>query len=136
VIGWLGALSPTVQKKLSLPKVFLFELVESDLQTGDITSYQGFSSFQASQRDIALVLPKSIQAMDLIESIKSLKQAFLIDLHIFDVYEGEHIAADKKSIALNLIYQSDEGTLTDEQLNQNVDEILSHLQTEFSAHLR
>lgn len=136
VIGWLGALSPTVQKKLSLPKVFLFELVESDLQTGDITSYQGFSSFQASQRDIALVLPKAIQAMDLIESIKSLKQALLIDVHIFDVYEGEHIAADKKSIALNLIYQSDEGTLTDEQLNQNVDQILSHLQTEFSAHLR
>jgi phenylalanyl-tRNA synthetase beta chain len=135
-IGYLGALSPIVQKKLSLPKVFLFELVLSELQQGAIASYKAFSSFQASQRDIALVLSKDIQSSDLISAITSLDQEYLIDVNIFDVYEGEHIEAGKKSVALNLSYQSSEATLTDEQLNQSVDEILSHLQTEFSAHLR
>lgn len=135
-IGYLGALSPVVQKKLSLPKVYLFELIQAECQQGKIASYKAFSSFQTSQRDIALVLEKEIQASDLIAAIKSLKQEYLIDVSIFDVYEGEHIESGKKSIALNLNYQSSEATLTDEQLNQSVDEILSHLQTEFSAHLR
>ena len=57
-IGWLGALSPVLQKKLSLPKLFLFELNQSDIEQGEISSYQAFSSFQASQRDIALVVSK------------------------------------------------------------------------------
>ena len=136
IIGYLGALSPIVQKKLSLPKVFLFELVQSEIQQGKIVSYKAFSSFQVSQRDIALVLKKEIQASELITAIKSLKQEYLIDVGIFDVYEGEHIESGKKSVALNLSYQSNEATLTDEQLNQSVDEVLNHLQTEFSAHLR
>ena len=135
-IGYLGALSPIVQKKLSLPKVYLFEVTQAECQQGEIANYEAFSSFQASHRDIALVLEKEIQASDLITAIKSLKQEYLIDAGIFDVYEGEHIESDKKSIALNLSYQSTEATLTDEQLNQSVDEILSHLQAEFSAHLR
>ena len=136
VIGWVGALSPIIQKKLSLSKVFLFELVQVELQQGKIASYKAFSSFQASQRDIALVLGKEIQAADLIAAIKHLKQEFLTDVHLFDVYVGEHIDEGKKSIALNLSYQSNDATLTDEQLNQSVDEIINYLQTEFSAHLR
>jgi len=136
VIGWVGALSPIIQKKLSLSKVFLFELVQAELQQGKIVSYKAFSSFQASQRDIALVLGKEIQAADLIAAIKHLKQEFLTDVHLFDVYVGEHIDEGKKSIALNLSYQSNDATLTDEQLNQSVDEIINYLQTEFSAHLR
>lgn len=136
IIGYLGALSPIIQKKLSLPKVYLFELVQAECQQGEIASYRAFSSFQASQRDIALVLNKEIQASDLITAIKNLKQEHLIDVGIFDVYEGEHIESGKKSIALNLSYQSNEATLTDEQLNHNVDKILSHLLTEFSAQLR
>ena len=136
IIGWVGALSPIIQKKLSLSKVFLFELVQEELQQGEIASYKAFSSFQASQRDIALVLGKEIQAADLIAAIKHLKQEFLTDVHLFDVYVGEHIDEGKKSIALNLSYQSNDATLTDEQLNQSVDEIINYLQTEFSAHLR
>ena len=136
IVGYIGALSPIIQKKLSLPKVYLFELVLSECQQGEITSYQSFSSFQASQRDIALVLEKDVPASELIESIKGLKQQYLIDVSIFDVYEGEHVEDGKKSIALNLSYQSNEATLTDEQLNSGVDSILSHLQTKFSAQLR
>ena len=136
IVGYIGALSPITQKKLSLPKVYLFELVLSECQQGEITSYQSFSSFQASQRDIALVLEKDVPASELIESIKGLKQQYLIDVSIFDVYEGEHVEDGKKSIALNLSYQSNEATLTDEQLNSGVDSILSHLQAKFSAQLR
>jgi phenylalanyl-tRNA synthetase beta chain len=136
LIGWIGALSPYLQKKLSLPKLFLFELNQSDIEQRKVSSYESFSSFQASQRDIALVVAKDVNIDQLIHAIQSLNQDYLIEVNLFDVYEGEHIEKGKKSVAFNLTYQSSEGTLTDEQLNQQVEDIITHLESKFSAKLR
>jgi phenylalanyl-tRNA synthetase beta chain len=136
LIGWIGALSPYLQKKLSLPKLFLFELNQSDIEQRKVSSYESFSSFQASQRDIALVVAKDVNIDQLIHAIQSLNQDYLIEVNLFDVYEGEHIEKGKKSVAFNLSYQSSEGTLTDEQLNQQVEDIITHLESKFSAKLR
>ena len=86
--------------------------------------------------DIALVFSKDINADQLIHAIQSLNQEYLIEVNLFDVYEGEHIDKGKKSIALNLTYQSIESTLTDEQLNKQVEDIITHLESKFSAKLR
>ena len=136
VIGWIGALSPSLQKALSMPNAFLFEINQDDIEDGEIACYEPFSSFQASQRDIAIVVSKEVSADQLINSIKSLKQDDLVDINLFDVYEGEHIDEGSKSIALNLTYQSIEITLTDEQLAKKVSKIVSHLESKFSAKLR
>ena len=135
-IGWLGSLSPKLQKKLSMPNAFLFELTQSEIEQGETPSYEFFSSFQASQRDIAIVVSKEITSDELIHSIQSLKQNDLIDVNLFDVYEGEHIEQGSKSVALNLTYQSKEVTLTDEQLAEKVSKIVGHLESKFSAKLR
>ena len=135
-IGWVGALSPKLQKKLSMPTAFLFELIQSEIEQGENPSYASFSSFQASQRDVAIVVSKKLSADEIIGSIKSLKQADLVDVNLFDVYEGEHIEQGSKSVALNLTYQSTEVTLTDEQLAEKVSKIVAHLETNFSAKLR
>ena len=136
VIGWVGALSPVIQKKLSLPNVFLFELNQIDIQDKEISTFKPFSAYQASHRDIAVVVGKDVKAEQLINSISSLKQNYLIDVKLFDVYEGENIGKDRKSMALNLIYQSSDITLTDDQLNQQVNEVVAHLVSKFSAKLR
>ncbi len=135
-VGWIGALSPHLQKKLSLPKLFLFELNQSNIEQRKVSSYQSFSSFQASKRDIALVISKDINADQLVHEIRSLNQEHLIEVNLFDVYEGENIEKGKKSVALNLTYQSIEATLTDDQLNQQVEDIITHLESKFSAKLR
>ena len=135
-VGWIGALSPHLQKKLSLPKLFLFELNQSDIEQRKVSSYRSFSSFQASKRDIALVISKDINADQLVHEIRSLNQEHLIEVNLFDVYEGENIDKGKKSVALNLTYQSIEATLTDDQLNQQVEDIITHLESKFSAKLR
>ncbi len=136
VIGWVGALSPKLQKTLSMPNSFLFEINQKEIEQGEISCYEPFSSFQASQRDIAIVVSKQITADQLINSIRSLKQDDLVDINLFDVYEGEHIDEGSKSIALNLTYQSIEVTLTDEQLAEKVSKIVAHLELKFSAKLR
>ena len=135
-VGWIGALSPHLQKKLSLPKLFLFELNQSNIEQRKVSSYQSFSSFQASKRDIALVISKDVNADQLVHAIRSLNQEHLIEVNLFDVYEGENIEKGKKSVALNLTYQSIEATLTDDQLNQQVEDIITHLESKFSAKLR
>jgi len=82
------------------------------------------------------VVAKNVNADQLIHAIKSLAQEDLIEVNLFDVYEGEHIEKGKKSVALNLTYQSIEATLTDDQLNKQVEEIVTHLESKFSAKLR
>ncbi len=135
-VGWIGAFSPHLQKKLSLPKLFLFELNQSDIEQRKVSRYRSFSSFQASKRDIALVISKDVNADQLFHAIRSLNQEHLIEVNLFDVYEGENIEKGKKSVALNLTYQSIEATLTDDQLTQQVEDIITHLESKFSAKLR
>ena len=83
-----------------------------------------------------MVVPKNVNADQLIYTIQSLNQEHLIEVNLFDIYEGEHIEKGKKSVALNLTYQSIEATLTDDQLNQQVEDIVIHLESKFSAKLR
>ncbi|SFV84537.1 Phenylalanyl-tRNA synthetase beta chain [hydrothermal vent metagenome] len=57
----------------------------------------------------------------------------MVDVNLFDVYAGENIESGKKSVALNLSYQSVDQTLSDDQVNAQVSEVLALMQTKFSA---
>ncbi len=135
-VGWIGALSPVVQKELSLSKCYLYEIDLTVALSGKVSKYQPFSAYQQAQRDIALVLDETIPVADLINSINALKQTHFVGVSLFDVYVGEHIEAGKKSVALNLAYQSLEGTMADDEVNTKVDEVLALMKDKFSAELR
>ncbi len=132
-VGWIGALSPVLYKKLSLPKCYLFEVDLVAIQQRKIPQYQSFSSYQKTTRDIALVVDKDIPAQDLVASIEGLRQKYLVDINLFDMYVGDNIAADKKSIALSLSYQSMQETLSDAKINKELNKVLTLMQTKFSA---
>jgi phenylalanyl-tRNA synthetase beta chain len=132
-IGWVGTLSPLVQNKLSLEKCYLFEVDLNSIQQKGIAKYHKLSPFQVSTRDIAVALDEGVTASDIISSIKSLNQTYLVDVAIFDVYVGGNIEKGKKSLALNLSYQSIKDTLTDEQLNGQTDEVLALLKSKYKA---
>jgi phenylalanyl-tRNA synthetase beta chain len=89
--------------------------------------------YQQSQRDIALVLDEATPVAELIDSIKAMQQQNFVGVNLFDVYAGENIETGQKSIALNLVYQSLEATMDDEQVNNKVDEVLDLLQSKFGA---
>lgn len=135
-VGWIGALSPVVQKELSLPKCYLYEIDLAAVLSGKLVKYKPFSAYQQAQRDIALVLDKTTPVADLISSIKALAQTHFVSVSLFDVYVGEHVETGKKSVALNLTYQSLEGTMADDEVNAKVDEVLSLMKDKFSATLR
>jgi phenylalanyl-tRNA synthetase beta chain len=135
-VGWIGALSPMLQKQLSLPECYLFEIDLANIKSGSIAQYKPLSSYQQSGRDIALVLDENIPVAELIQSIKAMQQQCFIEVNLFDVYTGEGVELGKKSVALSLTYQSPKGTLTETQLNAKVDEVLALMQTQYSAILR
>lgn len=135
-VGWIGALSPIVQKELSVSKCYVYEIDLAVVLSGKISKYLPFSSYQQAQRDIALVVDQATPVAQLTDAINELHQEHFIGVSLFDVYEGEHIEAGKKSIALNLAYQSLEGTLADDEVNTKVDEVLALMKDKFSATLR
>ena len=136
VVGWIGALAPSVQKELSLPKCYMYEVDLDCALKGKVSKYKAFSQYQQAQRDIALVLDEATPVADLVCSIQDLKQTHFIDVALFDIYTGENIDSGKKSVALNLTYQSMEATLSDEEVNTKVEEVLTLMQEKFSAVLR
>ncbi|CAC9607918.1 Phenylalanyl-tRNA synthetase beta chain (EC 6.1.1.20) [uncultured Gammaproteobacteria bacterium] len=135
-VGWIGALSPVVQKELSLPKCYLYEIDLEVVLSGNISKYQPFSSYQQAQRDIALVVDQSTPVAQLTDAINELNQVHFVGVSLFDVYQGEHIETGKKSVALNLAYQSLEATLADDEVNAKVDEVLALMKNKFGATLR
>ena len=66
-----------------------------------------------------------------LEAIKLVKET-----NIFDVYEGEHIEAGKKSVAINLVFQDPKGTLDEATVNKAMENILVAVEKEFNAVLR
>ena len=136
VVGWIGSISPYLQQELSLPKCYLFEIELDVIKDGILSKYKKFSQYQKSERDIAVLIDKDIQISEVLSAIKGLSQNDLIDVQLFDLYQGDKIEVSKKSIALNLSYQSFEMTLTDEIINSYVDQVLKVLQDKFSAEQR
>jgi phenylalanyl-tRNA synthetase beta chain len=132
-IGWIGKLSPELENKFSVAKSYLFELDLASIQQRKIAKYSKFSVYQKVTRDIALIIDKKIMISDLIESIKNLKQEYLLDINLFDIYTGKNIENNKKSVAISLSYQSNDKTLSDDIINAKVLEILNFMKTKYLA---
>ena len=136
-VGWLGQLHPALQQKYELSgKTYLFEIeMESliNLQDLDIKLPTKFSSIR---RDISIVVDKDIQVGNIISEVKSKAIDRIIDFYPFDIYQGDGIENNKKSIAFLILMQDTYKTLEDEEVNKIVDQVLEILQNKFKAKLR
>ena len=136
-VGWLGALAPRIQRELDLTdKVFLFELEMSAVQAARIPSFSPLSKYPEVSRDIALVLDKNVSAQAIRQELTVLAGEYLNSLRIFDVYQGDAIGFDKKSIALGLTWQHPSRTLGDDDINMIIERCVKGLEVKFNAKLR
>ncbi|MFT8363216.1 MAG: phenylalanine--tRNA ligase subunit beta [Sporolactobacillus sp.] len=138
VIGYAGALHPHVLKAEDLGESFVFELAIEPLLRGQQAEvvYHGLPRFPSTSRDIALVVKKTVLASAVETVIRENGGAILQQVHLFDVYEGQHVADDEKSLAFSLVYFDPEQTLTDEQVNTVHAQILQACAEECGAVLR
>ena len=88
------------------------------------------------ERDFAFLFPKSVKANDIINKIKKIDKKVIEKVSIFDVYEGEKIESDSKSIAIRVLLQPIEKTFSDEEIENLSNQIIDTVITSFAASLR
>jgi len=136
-IGLVGALHPALQLALELPRQsYLFELQVNRTSRQLATRYKKISKYPVVKRDLAVVVSVDIAVEKVVQCIKDTVPDVLINLELFDVYQGEGIDLGKKSLALGLTFQRSSSSLTDEEVEVGMGKILSRLQNELGGTLR
>lgn len=101
-----------------------------------VNKYRPVSPFPASQRDLAFLVDKSINAGDILRTIRKSAGPLLVASDIFDVYEGKNIEEGKKSLAYSLSFASPERTLVEDEIESAVKNVITTIEKDFSAKLR
>ncbi len=136
-IGVIGALDPAVQNHMGIEQpVYLFELDLSLISPKIWLKFTKISKFPSIRRDITVIVDSKIPVNDVMLAVKSVASEWLHNLELFDLYQGEGIDLEKKSLALGLTFQRSSSTLTDDEVGEVVDRILYTLQQKFGAILR
>lgn len=137
-IGFLGEIHPSLEKEWDLERVVVFELELAPLFARSRQTVRAHSipRFPAIQRDLAVVVAMETSADAVMAKMRKLGGDLLQQIEIFDVYTGNPIPDDSKSLAFSLRYQSLARTLTDEEVNLLNSRILEGIQQDFGAERR
>ena len=136
-IGVIGALHPAILKENDITDGFVFELNLTEIyKIRNIkNNYKPISKFPTVSRDIAILIDKNVPSSDIVALIKQTAKK-LVDINIFDVYQGDKIDPSLKSIAISLEFQDVEKTLTSEDVDKFINQILKRLDFTYQAKLR
>jgi len=136
-VGYLGAVHPTVQAELDLAApLYVCEVDLDAVLQGLVPEFTELSKFPEVRRDLAVVVDKTVLAAELLGNVRAVAGSYLRDLRLFDVYEGKGIDPKRKSLALGLTFRDHSRTLSDEDVNLAVDQVVDSLEKNFKAELR
>ena len=138
-LGVLGEAHPQALAHYEIHgKVYLFEMDFDKLLkwTKEEKRFQPLPKFPAVYRDLSVVIDQSLQAEEVMEAIRGFREPFIEEIYLFDLYEGPPIPERKKGISYRIRYQASDRTLTDEEVNQYHEKILSRLKEVFQLELR
>lgn len=136
-IGVVGQLHPAVARACELDSdVMVVELDVARLmaRAKTLAEYEPLYRFPFSERDLAIVVDRNVT----FDSVREIVSGFALvaDASLFDLYAGEQIPAGKKSFAMHLVFQAPDRTLTDAEVNQVQEKLLSRLASSLGATLR
>ena len=135
-VGIIGELHPKWTQKYDLPQApLLFELDMSVILATEKVRYQTVSKFQPVRRDLAFVLPENVAFADLQAALNGVKSDIIQSIELFDVYRGVGLPENHKSMAVKIILQSMETTLTDEIVEPLIQQLIEEAE-KVGAHLR
>lgn len=139
VVGIIGELHPDVLERYDLP----VRVVVSELDLAAVapfinlsTVFQPLPRFPGISRDLAVVVPVDIPAESIRKTIVETGGTLLKECRLFDVYQGPQLPEGHRSLAYSLFFQSQERTLTDEEVTEVYNRILKNLESQYGARLR
>jgi phenylalanyl-tRNA synthetase beta chain len=141
VMAYFGQIHPTILKIFDIEHdVMAFEI---DLSTLPMTKEKfgrraelKISDYQMTNRDYAFIIDESQKIGEILSFIKNADKNLIKSVSLFDIYCGEKIEKGKKSIAISVVIQDDNKTLTEEDINNVNKIIIEGVKTKFNAHLR
>ena len=143
LVAYFGEIHPNILKKIDIKTEFLvgFEIFLDNLKLPkkklkDQKTKFTFSDYQKSERDFAFIIDKNVSSQDLINAILGVDQNLISNVKVFDVYEGENIPENKKSIAISVTIQSLEKTLNDNDLENINNLIIKTVENKTGAKIR
>lgn len=118
--------------------VYVFEMYMNDILPliNLIPDYHKVAKFPASSRDLAFLAPIATTNESIIDVIKADGGQYLEAVHLFDMYTGKQVPQGFKSLAYSLVFRSEEGTLTDADIQAPVDAIVKDLKEKLNCELR
>ena len=142
-VAYFGEVHPNILKKIDIKteslvcfEIYLDNIKETSKKLKDQKTQYKYSDYQKSERDFAFVIDKNFKVQDLVNIISEVDKSLIRSVKVFDVYEGENISDDKKSIALNVTIQSLNKTLNDEDLEKVNQLIISTVESKSGAKIR
>ena len=142
-LAYFGELHPAIVKKLDFKdsnifgfEIFLKNVPKPNKKVRHIKSNYNVSDFQKSERDFAFVIDNSFKIGLLERLIKSVDENIIQKVSTFDVYEGENIPKNKKSVAINVILQALDRTLNEKDLEQVSQKIIETVKEKTGAIIR
>lgn len=119
-IGWIGEIHPAIADELDLGAATAFEIALADLLAESPLgeeAYVDFTAFPPVDRDLAVVVPDRVPAADVIAAVEAAGGELLTGTTVFDVYRGDQVGPDEKSLALRLRFRADDRTLSEEEID-------------------
>jgi len=137
LVGWVGALHPEVQKSLDIDQpTYVFEVKQSAIANNRISAFSPLSRFPEVRRDLAILVDEKVPAAEILAVINAATSDLVKETQLFDIYQGKGVDEGTKSVAFGLILQEFSRTLTDTDVDTEIENIVSTLNQQFAATLR
>ncbi|MBV6485526.1 MAG: Phenylalanine--tRNA ligase beta subunit [Flavobacteriales bacterium] len=136
----LGKVSTKIQKQFDITNEVFYAQINLDnfikLASKTKIQYKEISKYPSVRRDLALLIDKQINYHQLEQLAYKQEKRLLKQVNLFDVYEGKNLEEGKKSYAVSFVFQDDEKTLTDVQIDKTMERLIQVFNTELGAKLR
>ncbi len=143
VAAYFGEIHPNILKKVDIKaesllgfEIFLDNLKLPKKTLNDQKSKFVVSDYQKSERDFAFIVDKDVTSQHLINVISNIDKNLISNIKIFDVYDGENIPENQKSIAISVTIQSFEKTMNDSDLEKINKLIIETVENKIGAKIR
>ena len=142
VLAYFGELHPAVLKALDIKSnVVAFEVFLDNIPLPRDAKSKAkkkleLSQLQAVDKDLAFVVARSVSAINIVAAAKNADRNNIADVRVFDVYEGDNLPEDKKSVAISVTFQPKEKTYTDAELEALMNKVILEVGKKTGATLR
>ena len=132
-IGIIGRVHPSLNKD----EIYVCEIsMDKLLIAAKPIKYKEISKYPSINKDVAFIVDKDVASIDIVEIIKKAGGRLLTEVSVFDVYTGENVDRDKKSIAYSLTFNDPSKTLTDDEVNKLLEKIIKEVEIKVHGQLR